>query len=88
MTQPASNTRQIQAPSTEQFDQLTAEQQRIQLRLDLARRASLGEPIRVEPYLEKYPSLRQSTEVLLDLIASEISLRAGQGEAVDVEELY
>ena len=87
MTQPTLNTQQIQAPPTDQFEQLTAEQQRFHLLLDLARRAGQGESIRVESYLEWYPSLQHNPQVLLDLIASEISLRSGQGEAVELKEL-
>ncbi len=87
MTEPTLHTQQIQAPSTDQFEKLTAKQQRFHLRLDLSRRALQGESIRVESYLEMYPALEQNSEALLDLLESEISIRTGQGERVELREL-
>jgi len=56
------------------------------LMVDQRRRGSRGEPLRAEAYLEKYPSLRNNTEGVLDLIYHEVVLREQRGESLELSE--
>src|SRR5262245_20451458 len=54
--------------------------------LDLEHRFTAGSPWRVEDYLDRYPELRNTPPVLLDLIVLEHSLRQQTGPRPDPEE--
>src|SRR5262249_23146254 len=56
------------------------------VRAEQARRWDAGDRVRLDVYLQKYPSLRADTQLLLDLIYSEVVLRERHGETVTPEE--
>ncbi len=56
------------------------------LMADQRRRGSRGERLRVESYLERFPTLGNDPEGLLDLIYNEVVLREQRGEAPQLAE--
>lgn len=54
--------------------------------LRLEQRASWqrGQPVRVEAYLERHPSLRANPSAVLDLVANEVALHQEQGKTVNL----
>ena len=87
MTEPTLHSIQLRAPSTEELEKLTPDQQHFHLQLDLSRRLNNGEKVRVESYFARYPSIKDNLELLIAFIASEICIRTGQGEDVELREL-
>ena len=50
--------------------------------VDMERRLDIGDAVRVETYLNRYPELQRDTAVALELIVGEYQLRRSRGEAV------
>jgi eukaryotic-like serine/threonine-protein kinase len=56
--------------------------------VDMERRLELGEAIRAEAYLTRYPELQRDAEAALDLITAEFRIRQRRGEAVDPDDYF
>src|SRR6516164_8738675 len=69
-----------------QIGSLTPEQMIVILRVDQRQRWQQGAPVRAETYLEKYASLYQDRESVLDLVYSEYLLREAAGETSLLED--
>lgn len=81
------NTGKISAPSTFNFEQLSPSHRAIALRTDLRQRWNTDQQFAVEQYLEQFPELSNDSEILVELILTEIELREAQGEVVSMDEL-
>ena len=69
-----------------QIGSLTPEQMIVILRVDQRQRWRQGAPVRAETYLEKYASLYQDRESVVDLVYSEYLLREAAGETSLLED--
>jgi serine/threonine-protein kinase len=69
-----------------QIGSLTPEQMIVILRVDQRQRWQQGAPVRAEAYLEKYASLYQDRESIVDLVYSEYLLREAAGETSLLED--
>jgi hypothetical protein len=86
----ASAWREGQTPAIDNF-WLTQADRRVDLlrelvNVDLEFRLKLGESVRIEPYLARYPELAQDSQVVLELIAAEYELRRRREVDLGLEE--
>lgn len=77
----------LQQLSNSDLKQLTREQKRFLLKMDLCKRWQQNEKPTVESYLNHWPELREDSDLVLELVSMEFSFRQGQGESPELTEI-